>query len=686
MITYATHAKALIDNGYNVVPLYPHAKNPVLKEWQHNLNPDPSSYTVNGIGIACGVGEYSVYAIDIDITNSEVCGIFIDKCKAAGLKMFRIGMAPKAMFLYRGAEGMRKTQSKSYECGKIERLGMGQQFAAYGIHPVTNRPYQWPIENPVNLHARYLPVLQESFVKDLYDELIDLANIFELKEVERDTNLSEEHEYDPTDPLDQKEPLGVDLSRLAKMVNSLDPDCSRDRWRNVGMALHHETEGSEEGFDIWDEWSQKGTKYKDGETRYYWDKFGNYTGEPLTAAYILKLAKKDEPEEEPVDENFFNNINWNVDRFLDEPPSIDMVIEKMMPKGITSLLYSAGGAGKSTIVLSMAVRIALADIFEKLTFLGRAVHGGEVVILTAEDPDHILNRRYIATVEALATELGETMKELRPLVERNLKILSTFGNSVHLFNIDGFKGVLKKTKYYDQLLERLKTLKNLKLIVIDTKTRYSPGEGEGNVLATQEITFYENIAQTTGATVMLLHHSNKKSRGNEPQTGATAYRDASAIFDSVRAAWYFRPLTDGELAENNLTTSESQSHYVLENSKNNYIKEDVPILVSRSGYTYTAGAMAVKLPKGQAKEIKAEAARNCLITYMQQSSQPIFSQATLVQVAKDEAKASRNIVATVLAELQEDGIVEVLDESKKARAFRLTPEGELFSLTLDSDK
>src|ERR1700722_2365734 len=52
------------------------------------------------------------------------------------------------------------------------------------------------------------------------------------------------------------------LSQAVLIVNQLDADMSHDPWRNVGMGLHHQFDGDEHAFELWDEWSaQAKTKY-----------------------------------------------------------------------------------------------------------------------------------------------------------------------------------------------------------------------------------------------------------------------------------------------------------------------------------------------------------------------------------------------------------------------------------------
>ncbi|MFN7002660.1 MAG: bifunctional DNA primase/polymerase, partial [Roseinatronobacter sp.] len=67
-------------------------------------------------------------------------------------------------------------------------------------------------------------------------------------------------------------PLAVLRSALMAVPNDgSNPDTdSRDGWLGIGMALHHETEGSEAGRDLWHEWSAQWPGYNEGATEAAW--------------------------------------------------------------------------------------------------------------------------------------------------------------------------------------------------------------------------------------------------------------------------------------------------------------------------------------------------------------------------------------------------------------------------------
>lgn len=77
-----------------------------------------------------------------------------------------------------------------------------------------------------------------------------------------------------------------------------------DAWFKVGMALHHQFEGSEEGLDIWERWSKKDNRIRESGELYYLKRIDNlktrYNSiradnlKPVTFASIMRLIKKTE--------------------------------------------------------------------------------------------------------------------------------------------------------------------------------------------------------------------------------------------------------------------------------------------------------------------------------------------------------------------------------------------------------
>ena len=675
---YSTARNILIDLRYLPLPIIPRDKRPATRSW---VDPDyvpPMGYGNYGVGIVCGRLPFPVAGVDLDITDKDLAKEMLSFVSSrTGATAYRIGRAPKTLVVCRHDEPRHKIMSKKYSCGRVEILGTGQQFVAFGTHPDTKQPYSWPQDSILDIGAANLPVITAELISEIIEQFETLAELSGYEPEKKGTLLAagELPDYDPDDPLDRIEPVGLSMDDCKKMLAELDPDCSRDEWRNIGMALHHEYNGSEEAREIWDEWSAGGSKYKSGEPEKQWESFGKYRGRPITAAYLLKLTKKKEDIWEEPD--FFKKLNWSTSRFVNDPPEVPMVIYNFLPRGIVSLFYSAGGAGKSTIVLYMACKVAIEPDYST-DFLGHAIQGGSVVIVTAEDPDLILNRRFIGIVNALAEELDITVEEARCAIDKRLKIVSTFGHSIQLFKLRK-DGILAPTEYYKSLVGCLKEIDNLHLVIVDTKTRYSPGEGEGNVTATQEIAYYEAIAKVTSASVMLLHHTNKSSRDGS-QSGATAYRDASAIFDSVRAAWYLRGLRPDEIAAQDISEDEAGSFLYLENSKNNYIQVNSPVIVHRTGYKYTVRDIVPKLSAAEKKEKMQQLAYDTVIGLIQTAKGPVKSQADILTLCREQ-RIGRIRTIKALDELVEDGLIERRNDGNRF-SYSLTEEGMIYQTTI----
>jgi hypothetical protein len=80
------------------------------------------------------------------------------------------------------------------------------------------------------------------------------------------------------------------LLAIRALIAPLDPDVGHDDWRNVLMAIHHETGGSEEGLAIADEWSSPGTKYKgSADVELRWNSFSLNSDSPITMGTVRHM-------------------------------------------------------------------------------------------------------------------------------------------------------------------------------------------------------------------------------------------------------------------------------------------------------------------------------------------------------------------------------------------------------------
>ena len=177
----------LIDNGYRITPIRTWGaagagKAPYLTGWQTltATADDVATWKSASTGIICGTqpdGSHLV-AVDIDILD-PVLALEIDaQCRAmlGENALLRIGRAPKRLLLYRCAFPATKLK---YIEGGVELLGEGNQFVAFGIHPDTRRPYEWPagdspIDTPIDAVPTTTPDRMAAFVRWLDRRLTQL--------------------------------------------------------------------------------------------------------------------------------------------------------------------------------------------------------------------------------------------------------------------------------------------------------------------------------------------------------------------------------------------------------------------------------------------------------------------------------------------------------------------------------
>jgi len=63
-----------------------------------------------------------------------------------------------------------------------------------------------------------------------------------------------------------------ELLRVRSALESLDPDCEYETWLRIGMAIHSLDSGPS-GFELFDSWSRRGSKYEEGCTQDKWQSF-----------------------------------------------------------------------------------------------------------------------------------------------------------------------------------------------------------------------------------------------------------------------------------------------------------------------------------------------------------------------------------------------------------------------------
>lgn len=316
-------ALALVANGYRIIPIQPGGKAPAAgKKWQE-LHATPKmvrEWAADGLATAnVGILTENTPAIDLDIYDAEVADRMeqwlLDNIAGACDAPRRVGRAPKRLLLFRAETPFRKQQAEFVDPQgqkhKIEVLGHGQQFVAYGIHPDTKRPFEWTtFDQPLDLAADDLPVLTADDARAAVAEFERLCKEIGWRRLSGSTHSAMITSRGDDDALlSYKQPLDTKTDEIKEALEYLSPDDGYDRWREVGMALHHQFSGSDEGLELWDAWSQASTAYDRDEIEAKWPSFSETPDgrSPVTVATLFKYANDAKTREE--DEEFERVLN-----------------------------------------------------------------------------------------------------------------------------------------------------------------------------------------------------------------------------------------------------------------------------------------------------------------------------------------------------------------------------------------
>jgi hypothetical protein len=182
MPTIEQLAPALVDGGYEPLPITPGEKIPHLKNWSMiPVDHDQvTSWIERGkadeyVGLRCG----AVIAIDVDVDDADVTDTLLADLEfALGDSPVRYGKPGRGLRIYR-ADGRWPKKSITLidpdgQKHAVEVLAQGQQFVAYGIHPDSGRTYSWEGGDPLSVPLADLPVVSETDIADWLETLADV--------------------------------------------------------------------------------------------------------------------------------------------------------------------------------------------------------------------------------------------------------------------------------------------------------------------------------------------------------------------------------------------------------------------------------------------------------------------------------------------------------------------------------
>jgi putative DNA primase/helicase len=300
LIRIAAERKQLWENGYPPVALLSHdaggkdaGKKPLKREWTIEARKQPPEDARYGKALAIaantGIATHGLRFFDFDVSDpgrAQQLEDLFDRIVGEAPKRRRANSA-RFGALCRAADGeprKRTLKGTTISDGeeqpdKIEVLGNGQQFVAVGIH-ASGAEIFWNV-SPLEIHRDQLPVVTEAKVTAFLGEAAKMIG-GKVAAPQRANG----HAAATQD-------LPADLARACAVLMEVVPSDDREEWITVGAALYHVTGGSDEGMQIWDDWSTKSPKYRPDEIAGIWDSFERDDDGPVAGlGTIFHIAKR----------------------------------------------------------------------------------------------------------------------------------------------------------------------------------------------------------------------------------------------------------------------------------------------------------------------------------------------------------------------------------------------------------
>jgi hypothetical protein len=332
------------------------------------------------------------------------------------------------------------------------------------------------------------------------------------------------------------EPLGLTPQQIDKCLSVIDADSGHDEWLAVGMALHHETQG--EGFDLWNDWSELGSKYPGREVLLHrWSSFGKTHDRTVTARSLVRLANEHGAGinlNGPATADEFEDLVGEASpeaapgRFAIVPAhefatgaNPTWVIKDVLPQAELVVMYGASGSGKSFLALDMAAAIA-----RGVEWRGKRVRQGRVAYIAAEGG-------------------GGFRKRLKAYGQHNEIDLA----SLELGVIHAAPNMMEAKDAAD-VVKAIKAWGGADIVIVDTFAQVMPGANEnaGEDVG-KALTHCKRIHELTGAMIILIHHAGKDaSKGARGWSGLRAAADAEleVVRESTGRSLRLTKSKDGE--------------------------------------------------------------------------------------------------------------------------------------------
>lgn len=268
---FAKNAKQYINRGYSIIPVIYGEKRPAISAWTEFAQKYPTDNQITdwctkrcNIGICTGRLS-GIIGLDLDNDYDDIHAKILNIVPDSPVKK-RGNKGFTAFYKYNG-EHSHTLSVNGHQIGDL--LSDSRQCVIPpSLHP-NGENYEWYSLSLLDIPKDELPII----TNDMWGKINTL-----LRPV---IHHPKQHNHIYSENTDEYE--------IQKAINHIPPDCDYDTWCRVGMALHTHFNGGQSGFDLFNQWSSNGSKYKTNEPHAKWTSFTPDNGIGIgTLFYIAK--------------------------------------------------------------------------------------------------------------------------------------------------------------------------------------------------------------------------------------------------------------------------------------------------------------------------------------------------------------------------------------------------------------
>lgn len=223
----------------------------------------------------------------------------------------------------------------------------------------------------------------------------------------------------------------------------------------------------------------------------------------------------------------------------------------MLVRRYISVLIAPGGVGKTALSIAIACAVARGK-----AILTDHVHAqANVLVCNLEDPEDEFDRR----IAACMIHHGMDEEEL----EGRLFVINGRERRLVLASLDE-DGLTIAYPDKDALVAQIRA-NNIGLVIVDPFVNSHELEENSNPHINAAARAWAEVANSTGCSVLLVHHTRKGATAGDMDAG----RGASALMGAARSAMTLTAMTPEEAADFGVSEKERRLHIRLDDAKAN---------------------------------------------------------------------------------------------------------------------